>query len=65
MEGHQVGVMLVVGAAETIVKRCPRDGDEIVAFELPIHILKAMSGDLRMVQDNRPDGPATQIGGVD
>lgn len=50
VEGQKVGVVIIVRAASFVIKRGAAYGDQVVTCELPVHILKAVTRGVGVVQ---------------
>ena len=64
VKGKEVGVVGTASAAETIVAACANGGDDIVSFEQPIGVLKAVVSDLPFVDEEATDFPVAKVLGA-
>jgi hypothetical protein len=64
MEGEKVCVVIIMGTALIIVVGRAAGSDEVVAVELPIHILEAMLCDLGMMQQDAAHLPFPEASAV-
>src|ERR1035437_3508804 len=62
VEGQEVGVVSVVGTARVIVKSGAAGGDDVLAVEQPVHVLEAVSRDVRMMEQDATHLPIQQVG---
>src|ERR1035438_4828397 len=61
VKGQEVGIVSVVGAALVIVKSRAAGGDDVLAIEQPVHVLEAVSRDVRMMEQDATHLPIQQF----
>jgi hypothetical protein len=59
---HVVGVVCVVRSSGFVVESRPADGNDVVSFKQPVHVLKPVLLAIRMVEENRANLPLLQVG---
>ena len=65
VEVEVVGVVEAVDSADAVVEGRSADGDDVGAVEEPIHVQETVLGLIRIVKQDRADGPLLQVRRVD
>lgn len=55
MKRQMVGVVVVGGAAESVILGSPADGDNILPLEMPVGVLKGMMPDVEEAEGDPDD----------
>lgn len=61
MKGQEVGIVGRVGAPFSIIKGCPTNGNDVVPFKEPIHILESVLEMIWVLQQSSSDLPCSKV----
>ncbi len=52
VKGYKIGIVVIIGSSQTVIKSGAGDCNQVISVKLPVHILKSMVLDIRMIQIN-------------